>query len=96
MGPLDETRPMHLHACTLGASQKEGCFTFIVPCIQIFGGNGYNSEYPVEKLMRDAKIFQVRGNPWLLCCEPMHLVRVIFVSPCRFMKAHRRSRDASL
>ena len=26
---------------------------------QIFGGNGYNSEYPVEKLMRDAKIFTV-------------------------------------
>ncbi len=26
---------------------------------QIFGGNGYNSEYPVEKLMRDAKIFQI-------------------------------------
>ena len=28
--------------------------------VQIFGGNGFNSEYPVEKLMRDAKIFQVK------------------------------------
>lgn len=27
--------------------------------IQIFGGNGYNTEYPVEKLMRDAKIYQI-------------------------------------
>ena len=27
---------------------------------QIFGGNGFNSEYPVEKLMRDAKIYQVK------------------------------------
>lgn len=27
--------------------------------VQIFGGNGFNSEYPVEKLMRDAKIFQI-------------------------------------
>ena len=27
--------------------------------VQIFGGNGFNSDYPVEKLMRDAKIFQV-------------------------------------
>ncbi|XP_073976086.1 medium-chain specific acyl-CoA dehydrogenase, mitochondrial-like [Rhodnius prolixus] len=27
--------------------------------VQIFGGNGYNSSYPVEKLMRDAKIFQI-------------------------------------
>jgi len=28
-------------------------------CVQIFGGNGYNSEYPAEKLMRDAKIYQI-------------------------------------
>ncbi|KHN70917.1 putative medium-chain specific acyl-CoA dehydrogenase, mitochondrial [Toxocara canis] len=27
--------------------------------VQILGGNGYNHEYPVEKLMRDAKIFQI-------------------------------------
>ena len=27
--------------------------------VQIFGGNGYSNEYPVEKLMRDAKIFQI-------------------------------------
>lgn len=27
--------------------------------IQIFGGNGFNTEYPVEKLMRDAKIYQI-------------------------------------
>ncbi|MGH0148583.1 UNVERIFIED_CONTAM: hypothetical protein FKN15_026511 [Acipenser sinensis] len=26
--------------------------------VQVFGGNGFNSEYPVEKLMRDAKIYQ--------------------------------------
>lgn len=27
--------------------------------VQIFGGYGYSQEYPVEKLMRDAKIFQI-------------------------------------
>ena len=27
--------------------------------VQVFGGNGFNREYPVEKLMRDAKIFQI-------------------------------------
>jgi acyl-CoA dehydrogenase len=27
--------------------------------VQIFGGNGYSREYPVEKLMRDAKIYQI-------------------------------------
>jgi acyl-CoA dehydrogenase len=25
----------------------------------VFGGAGFNSDYPVEKLMRDAKIFQI-------------------------------------
>ena len=27
--------------------------------MQIFGGNGYTKEYPVEKLMRDAKLMQI-------------------------------------
>jgi len=27
--------------------------------VQVFGGYGFNNEYPVEKLMRDAKIFQI-------------------------------------
>lgn len=27
--------------------------------VQIYGGAGFNTEYPVEKLMRDAKIFQI-------------------------------------
>jgi acyl-CoA dehydrogenase len=27
--------------------------------VQIFGGYGYIKEYPVEKLMRDAKLYQI-------------------------------------
>jgi acyl-CoA dehydrogenase len=27
--------------------------------VQVYGGYGYSTEYPVEKLMRDAKIFQI-------------------------------------
>jgi len=30
-----------------------------VDAVQIFGGYGYMREYPVEKLMRDAKIIQI-------------------------------------
>ncbi len=30
-----------------------------VDAVQVFGGNGFNREYPVEKLMRDAKIMQI-------------------------------------
>jgi len=27
--------------------------------VQVYGGYGFNAEYPVEKLMRDAKVFQI-------------------------------------
>ena len=27
--------------------------------VQVHGGNGYTKEYPVEKLMRDAKLMQI-------------------------------------
>lgn len=30
--------------------------------IQIFGGNGFNKEYPVEKLLRDSKLLQIYGG----------------------------------
>jgi len=30
-----------------------------VDAVQIYGGYGYSKEYPVEKLMRDAKVFQI-------------------------------------
>jgi len=30
-----------------------------IDAVQILGGYGYSTEYPVEKLMRDAKIFQI-------------------------------------
>jgi acyl-CoA dehydrogenase len=30
-----------------------------IDAVQVFGGYGYSQEYPVEKLMRDAKIFQI-------------------------------------
>ncbi|MBR0411893.1 MAG: acyl-CoA dehydrogenase family protein [Eubacterium sp.] len=49
--------------------RKEGSITktFVTDCmqevtsnaVQVFGGYGYSREYPVEKLMRDAKIFQI-------------------------------------
>ena len=27
--------------------------------VQVFGGYGYSKEYPVEKIMRDAKLLQI-------------------------------------
>lgn len=33
-----------------------------IDAVQIFGGNGYIKKYPVEKLLRDAKVFQLSGG----------------------------------
>jgi len=35
------------------------CMKITTDAVQIFGGYGYMREYPVEKLMRDAKITQI-------------------------------------
>jgi len=43
-------------AKALGGDVANKCAT---DAVQIFGGNGFNTEYPVEKLMRDAKIYQI-------------------------------------
>jgi alkylation response protein AidB-like acyl-CoA dehydrogenase len=30
-----------------------------IDAVQVFGGNGYTRDYPVERYMRDAKITQI-------------------------------------
>lgn len=35
------------------------CMQSTLDAVQIFGGYGYTKEYPVEKLLRDAKLFQI-------------------------------------
>src|SRR5919204_838915 len=35
------------------------CMEVTTDAVQIFGGYGYMKEFPVEKLMRDAKLFQI-------------------------------------
>jgi butyryl-CoA dehydrogenase len=38
---------------------SDACMKVTVDAVQIFGGYGYMKEYPVEKLLRDAKITQI-------------------------------------
>ncbi|MCP4713792.1 MAG: acyl-CoA dehydrogenase [Deltaproteobacteria bacterium] len=38
---------------------SETCMRVTTDAVQIFGGYGYMKEYPVEKMMRDAKILQI-------------------------------------
>lgn len=44
------------YAKAFGADAAMQC---ALDAVQIFGGNGYVKEYPVEKLMRDAKLLQI-------------------------------------
>ena len=37
----------------------DACMRITTDAVQVFGGYGYNQEFPVEKLMRDSKIFQI-------------------------------------
>ncbi|CAD5229661.1 unnamed protein product [Bursaphelenchus okinawaensis] len=40
----------------------DNAFKAACEAVQIFGGNGFNTEYPVEKLLRDSKILQIYGG----------------------------------
>jgi acyl-CoA dehydrogenase len=46
--------------------------------VQIFGGYGYIKEYPVEKLMRDAKLFQIYEGTSQI--QRLVIAREIFLS----------------
>lgn len=47
------------HAAFAKAFAADECMRICTDAVQVFGGYGFNTEYPVEKLMRDAKIFQI-------------------------------------
>ncbi|RME79986.1 MAG: acyl-CoA dehydrogenase [Caldilineae bacterium] len=48
-----------MHAAYAKAFCADMAMKVTTDAVQVFGGYGYSSEYPVEKLMRDAKIFQI-------------------------------------
>ena len=52
----DFTSVVSAYAKTYGA---DAAMRVTVDAVQIFGGYGYTKEYPVEKLMRDAKLLQI-------------------------------------
>ncbi|GAB6026613.1 hypothetical protein CHUAL_013021 [Chamberlinius hualienensis] len=56
---FDQGRRNTYHASVSKAYTGDIANKCATDAVQVFGGNGFNSEYPVEKLMRDAKIFQI-------------------------------------
>ncbi|ODM94602.1 Medium-chain specific acyl-CoA dehydrogenase, mitochondrial [Orchesella cincta] len=56
---IDQGRRNTYYASIAKAIAAETAAKSAADAVQIFGGNGFNTEYPVEKLMRDSKIFQI-------------------------------------
>lgn len=56
---IDQGRSNTMYASMAKVFAAEHCSKVVNDAVQIFGGAGFNTEYPVEKLMRDAKIYQI-------------------------------------
>ncbi len=41
------------------AFAADAAMKITIDAVQVFGGYGYMTEYPVEKLMRDIKVYQI-------------------------------------
>jgi acyl-CoA dehydrogenase len=56
---IDQGRRNTKFAAMAKAFSADMCNKVCTDAVQIFGGYGYSTEYPVEKLYRDSKIFQI-------------------------------------
>jgi len=56
---VDNGQSNTMSAAIAKAFSADAAMINATDAVQVFGGNGYSQEYPVEKLMRDAKIYQI-------------------------------------
>ena len=56
---VDQGRRNTLEASMAKCFASDEAMRIAVDAVQVFGGYGFNTEYPVEKLMRDAKVMQI-------------------------------------
>ncbi|MFA6237152.1 MAG: acyl-CoA dehydrogenase family protein [Bacteriovorax sp.] len=56
---LDNGMPNTQLASYAKAFAADSCMQITTDAVQIYGGYGYSKEYPVEKIMRDAKLIQL-------------------------------------
>ena len=55
----DAGRPFSRQASIAKVTATDAAMSVTTDAIQVFGGNGYTREYPVERLFRDAKVTQI-------------------------------------
>jgi acyl-CoA dehydrogenase len=56
---VDQGERNSLEAAAAKAFAADMCMKVATDAVQVFGGYGFSREYPVEKLMRDAKVMQI-------------------------------------
>jgi alkylation response protein AidB-like acyl-CoA dehydrogenase len=56
---LDQGIRASKHSSMAKCFATDAAMRISTDAVQVFGGNGYTKEYPVEKLMRDAKLMQI-------------------------------------
>ncbi|HKC76974.1 MAG TPA: acyl-CoA dehydrogenase family protein, partial [Gaiellaceae bacterium] len=56
---LDQGQRATLYSSFAKRFSADTAMKVTTDAVQVFGGYGYIKEYPVEKLMRDAKLFQI-------------------------------------
>jgi acyl-CoA dehydrogenase len=56
---IDQGRTPNVISSYAKLFSADACMKITTDAVQIFGGYGYMNEYPVEKLMRDAKLLQI-------------------------------------
>ena len=72
------TGPHCLASVTAKTSATELCVEIVGEALQLFGANGLTHEYPMEKIMRDARdsliedgenhVLKMKGGAWLSEC----------------------------
>ena len=55
----DAGRPCRAEASMAKLMASEAAMWATTKAVQIFGGYGYTTEYPVERMMRDAKVCEI-------------------------------------
>ena len=56
---IDEGRPIGYHGSIAKTFASEAAVSVTNDALQIFGGYGYSREYPIEKMVRDARIYTI-------------------------------------
>lgn len=56
---IDQGKPASIESSMAKRFSADSAMSVTTDAVQIFGGYGYTKDYPVEKLMRDAKLLQI-------------------------------------